>query len=353
MTGKDFSYETCAVCNLQAVQNCLCTFCGHQQQKHNVCSDTVFHVDRSKLEPSSATLQQSASLNSAVPERNLTSSAAHPAHHADRAQDGPHLQAPGLGRRRANCLEHSADQGPIGRAEDFPEGRTPCSPEEPIDRAQPCSSEEGNSRRLCPGLGDPGASQRHHQCALCQVRREDHGGDAADGQRPGELRQALRQEVQGDPGGMSLLCRVDPNHSRREPRVVVAPEEQHITQFKKTEKDLPPSGYHPRHAKGNPSGSSTDLSDGSFLKIQTDDSDSELESLEDRTGPAPLREQHDGSANVAQQVPQGDLSVLDDFEDNSEWEDCPEHQCFQAHSKIGQKLVAWNPETPMANHGKN
>ena len=59
----------------------------------------------------------------------------------------------------------------------------------------------------------------------------------------------------------------------------VTMEEQHITQFKKTEKDLPPSGYHPRHAKGNPSGSSTDLSDGSFLKIQTDDSDSELSRL--------------------------------------------------------------------------
>ena len=206
----------CVVCKLYRI---VCApFVDIISNKNTKFVVTLFFMlIRSKLEPSSATLQQSASLNSAVPERNL-------AHHADRAQDGPHLQAPGLGRRRANCLEHSADQGPIGRAEDFPEGRTTCSPEEPTDRAQSCSSEEGNSHRLCPGLGDPGASQRHHQCALCQVRREDHGGDAADGQRPGELRQALRQEVQGDPGGMSLLCRVDPNHSRQEPRVVVAPE---------------------------------------------------------------------------------------------------------------------------------
>ena len=272
------------MCSLQAVQNCLCTFCGHhQQQKHQVCSDTVFHVDRSKLEPSSATLQQSASLNSALPERNLTSSAAHLAHHADRAQDGPHLQAPGLGRRRANCLEHSADQGPIGRAEDFPEGRTTCSPEEPTDRAQSCSSEEGNSHRLCPGLGDPGASQRHHQCAL-RTWPPPTGSDLVNfGKHSDKKYKEILEECPSYAEWILTTADKNPESSWRLKRLAqwlkVTMEEQHITQFKKTEKDLPPSGYHPRHAKGNPSGSSTDLSDGSFLKIQTDDSDSELSRL--------------------------------------------------------------------------
>ena len=236
-----------------------------------------------------------------------------------------------------------------------PEGRTTCSPEEPTDRAQSCSSEEGNSHRLCPGLGDPGASQRHHQCALCQVRREDHGGDAADGQRPGELRQALRQEVQGDPGGMSLLCRVDPNHSRREPRVVVAPE----TTGTVVEDHHGGTAHHTvqEDREGSPSvgissppcqGESKRIIDRPVRRVLPEDPNRRFrlrtESLEDRTGPAPLREQHDGSANVAQQVPQGDLSDLDDFEDNSEWEDCPEHQCFQAHRKIGQNwLESRNP----------
>ena len=56
-------------------------------------------------------------------------------------------------------------------------------------------------------------------------------------------------------------------------------EEQHLKQFKKTEKDLPPSGYHPHRNKGYLSGSSTDQSDGSFMKIPTEDSESEMSRL--------------------------------------------------------------------------
>eukprot|EP00435_Cladocopium_sp_Y103_P026435 s2967_g6.t1 len=75
----------------------------------------------------------------------------------------------------------------------------------------------------------------------------------------------------------------DPESSWRLKRLaqwlVITMEEKHIKQFQKTEKDLPPSGYHPRRSKGYPSGSSTDQSDGSFMKIPTDDSDSELSRL--------------------------------------------------------------------------
>ena len=175
---------------------------------------------------------------------------------------------------------------------------------------------------------------------------------AADRQRPGELRQALRQEVQGDPGGMSLLCRVDPNHSRQEPRVVVAPE----TTGTVVEGHHGGTAHHTvqEDREGSPSvgissppcqGESKRIIDRPVRRVLPEDPNRRFrlrtESLEDRTGPAPLREQHDGSANVAQQVPQGDLSVLDDFEDNSEWEDCPEHQCFQQNWLHGIQKPLW------------
>ena len=272
-----------------------------------------------------------------------------------RAQDGSHLQAPGDGGSGAYLMEHSADQGPIGRTEGPSERRPTCPAEEPSCRAQSCGSEEGHPRHLCQGLGDSCALQRHHQCALCKVRGEDLNDGPSNQQRPGEFRQALRREVQGDPGGMPLLCRVGCHHSQRESRGIVAPEapgnvaDKHdgraTSQAVQEDREGSPSVGLPSPSQ---QGIPERVIDRPIRRILHEDPNRRFrirdESPESRTGSAPLREQLDDSSDVSQQVPQGDLSGPEDSEDSSEWEDCPEFQCFQAHRKIGQSwLESRNP----------
>ena len=60
---------------------------------------------------------------------------------------------------------------------------------------------------------------------------------------------------------------------------------------------------------------------------------------EGRTGTTEVGECPADPTGGAQQVPQGDVRELIEPDSDSEWQSCPEQQCFQTHKKIGQSWL--------------
>ena len=60
---------------------------------------------------------------------------------------------------------------------------------------------------------------------------------------------------------------------------------------------------------------------------------------EGRVGAVEIGERPVDSSGGAQQVPQGDVSDLIEPDSDSEWQLCPEQQCFHTHKKIGQSWL--------------